>query len=170
MYLKDCVSAYGSKDGNNYHTTTKDSLAVEINCKSYKNGLYKLAGGNTTRNSNNASTAHDGMNIVRFGGVYEQSEGAIIADVNNCQSINFENTVGSVIGTTTGEKAGYKFDKTTPINRPEPTKQIVVQSNIRKHENEFAIIGTPDTIEIGVSGFRKFDGGVQSSHDYEEVL
>src|SRR6185312_9995231 len=67
VFLFDCASSYASKDAFNYHTTNPISLAVEVNCIGYGSGKYKFIGGNTTTASNNGSTAHDGMNILRVG-------------------------------------------------------------------------------------------------------
>ena len=88
IHLFDCVSAYASKDGFNYHTTNYNSLATEVNCISYGNGLYKMEGGNTTVTSNNGSTAHNGMNMLRFGCKYWDCQGPILADIDNCNSYN----------------------------------------------------------------------------------
>lgn len=101
VYLLDCVSAYATKDGFNYHTTNSDSLAVEVNCVAYGAGLYKR-GGNTTTHSNNGSTAHDGMNMLRVGSHYWDCEGPPVADVNDCYSISIGVKVGNILETTTG--------------------------------------------------------------------
>ena len=106
VYLLDCVSAYATKDGFNYHTTNSDSLAVEVNCVAYGAGLHKRMG-NTTTHSNNGSTAHDGMNMLRVGSHYWDCEGPPVADVNDCYSISIGVKVGNILETTTGHRDAF---------------------------------------------------------------
>lgn len=88
IFLFNCVASHASRDAFNYHSETNESLAVEINCKGFGAGKYKIPGGNTNNQSNNGSTAHDGMYMLRVGGVYWECEGPIVADVGNCYSIS----------------------------------------------------------------------------------
>ena len=98
-YLVDCVADYASKDNFNYHGTNKDIIVAEFNCLSYGAGKYKLdtVGANTDKSSNNGSTAHNGMTIMRFGCCYWECEGAIIADVHNCKTLNVDCVAKNVI-------------------------------------------------------------------------
>lgn len=107
VYLLDCVSAWGNKDGFNYHSDSPNSLAVEVNCKSYGNGMYKRSVGNSTTHSNNGSTAHEGMNMLRVGSHYWNNEGPPVADVNDCYSISIGVKVGDILGTTTGWRDAF---------------------------------------------------------------
>lgn len=165
-YMINCVASYASKDGFNYHSDTKDSLAVEVNCIAYGSGKYKLENGNTDTGSNNGSTAHDGMNVIRFGTKAWDCEGSIIADVNNCSSISFECETGSVLETCTGVRAGFQFYDGGPIL----VNKYVVGCKTRNINNAVGISGTAKTIEIGMKGNRLFDGGIISKNNYEEVL
>ena len=102
VYLFDCVGAYPNKDTFNYHTTDENSLAVEINGRGYGAGQYKYINeGNQGRASNNGSTAHDGMYMLRVGGEYWDCEGPIIADVGNCYSISIGCRTFDILSTTT---------------------------------------------------------------------
>ncbi|MGX7077489.1 hypothetical protein [Globicatella sanguinis] len=102
VYLLDCVGAYPNKDAFNYHTTSTDSLAVEINGRGYGAGQYKYIGeGNQGQSSNNGSTAHDGMYMLRVGGEYWDCEGPVIADVFNCYSISIGCRTFDILPTTT---------------------------------------------------------------------
>lgn len=107
VYLFDCVSMYSQKDGFNYHSNSTSSLAVEVNCISYSNGQYKRSVGNQTTHSNNGSTAHDGMNILRVGSHYWDCEGPVVADVNDCYSISIGVKVGNILDTTTGHRDAF---------------------------------------------------------------
>lgn len=111
-YLIDCVSAYANKDGYNYKSTNIDSLAVEVNCISYGNGQFKMPEGDGENISNNGSTAHEGMNMLRVGSKYWNCEGAIVADVNNCKTISIGCEVSTILNTAhpITKKVGFYFD------------------------------------------------------------
>ena len=101
VYLFDCVGAYPNKDAFNYHTSDSNSLAVEINTRGYGSGQYKYINqGNQGRGSNNGSTAHDGMHMLRVGGEYWDCEGPVIADVGNCYSISIGCRTFDILPTT----------------------------------------------------------------------
>lgn len=111
-YSFDCVSAYGSKDCFNYYKgTDRNTLAVEINCIGYGAGKYKytVSDSNTTTHSNNGSTAHDGMKVLRVGCKYTQCEGPIVADDSNCYSINIGVYCGTILKTNTGVNSCFYF-------------------------------------------------------------
>jgi|LSQX01.1.fsa_nt_gb hypothetical protein len=112
-FLFDCVAAYSTNDGFNYHTSAETSLAVEINGVSYNHGEYKLSGGNQSTVSNNASTSHGGMNMLRVGGRYWESEGPIVADVNDTYSISIGCEARDVLQTTTGTSSAYYLSNST---------------------------------------------------------
>ena len=98
-YLIDCIADYASKDNFNYHSSTKDSVAVEINCVSYGAGKHKLdtTGASTDQSSCNGSTAHNGITVMRFGCKYWGCEGSIVADVHNCRTLNVECSAKNVL-------------------------------------------------------------------------
>lgn len=106
-----CIAAYPGKDGFNYHSynalAADDTIAIEINCLSVGAGLIKYRGGNTTTQSNNASTAHDGLSVYRFGGEYCNSEGPVLADIQGCRTINIGCSVGSDAVTNSGASSGF---------------------------------------------------------------
>lgn len=89
VIMNNCVGAYPNKDCFNYHTSSKDSVALEINCIGYGAGMMKTKTGNQTTNSNNATTTHDGMTVIRFGSIGFNCEGGVLADVGGCRSINY---------------------------------------------------------------------------------
>lgn len=79
--LKNCV-AYGNKmDGFNYHDRTVSEVVytpnvLEIDCVAYDNGNAE-----SSSDSCNGSTAHDGAKIVRLNGEYHSCYGGVIADI-----------------------------------------------------------------------------------------
>ena len=89
-YLNECVAAYGFRDNYNYHAVQEDmasSRVVEVNCISYMNGDTNRIYNNThpvsnSANSNNASTTHESMYLLRVGGRYFNSQGVPIGDGN----------------------------------------------------------------------------------------
>lgn len=105
----NCIGTYASKDCFNYHTTSKNSVAIEVNCIGYNaGGNYKSPTGNQTGHSNNATTAHDGMTVMRFGSIGFNCEGPVLADVNGCRSINYDCFMENSI-TVKGYNANYHF-------------------------------------------------------------
>jgi len=93
--LENCEASKNYLDGFNYHESSgRLGEIVEINCVGRKNG--KIAG------SQNGSSAHDGMNIVRVGGLYELNAGGNIADVSGTKTHN--------IGVTAKNSTGYDYD------------------------------------------------------------
>jgi len=106
-FAYDTVAAYASKDGFNYHTSNPDSIGFEVNCYGYGNGKYKITGGNSGTGSNNGSTAHDGMNMLRIGCKYWDNEGPTVADVNDCYTISIGCEVGNILSTTSGIRSAF---------------------------------------------------------------
>ncbi len=123
VYLNDCVAAYGFRDNYNYHSSsdqkngrTESSRAIEVNCISYMNGDFNRIQSEdhpveNSANSNNASTAHDGMYILRVGGRYFNSQGHHVGDTGCTMTLTVgteiydilyspSHTIGVSIGTT----------------------------------------------------------------------
>lgn len=107
-YVFDSVAAYASYDGFNYHANNvNNALAVEINCTAYENGRNKVSASDTQSTSNNASTAHESIRMLRVGGRYWNCEGGLAADVNNCYSISIGCEANTVLDTCTGTKSAW---------------------------------------------------------------
>lgn len=85
VYVFDSIAAYSQLDGFNYHAADASCFAMEYNCKAYDIGLV-LPGAA----SNNASSAHDSMHILRIGTIGYRNTGATIIDVNGCYSILYD--------------------------------------------------------------------------------
>lgn len=153
-YLINCVASYGNKDGFNYHTTSTESLAVEVNCKAYGSGVNKVPSGNTTTHSNNGSTAHDGMKVARFGCTYYNCQGPIVADVNDCYSINVGVRAYNCAAGNTGIKASFYFDDANG-------KSLVVDCDGGGLNVDYSVRGTSSTKISGMRGLNKFYGDVQ---------
>lgn len=111
----NCVASYNGSDGFNYkagYIAAPYEFAFEYNCMAYGNGALALDGAG----KNNASTAHEGMTIVRAHTVGYDCDGPIIADVNGCDSylINCNAYDSAIVGASavTPTKAAFWFDKT----------------------------------------------------------
>ncbi len=130
VYLNDCVAAYGFRDNYNYHSAsdqkngrTESSRAIEVNCISYMNGDFNRIQSEdhpvaNSANSNNSSTAHDGMYILRVGGRYFNSQGHHVGDTGCTMTMTLgteiydilyspSHTIGISIGATA---QGCAFD------------------------------------------------------------
>lgn len=73
-----CIAAYGLGDGFGYNGT---GFAIEIDCIAYSNNL-------SGSGSNQASSAHDTVQMLRVGGDYEGAGQNIVLDVGSGQTIN----------------------------------------------------------------------------------
>lgn len=126
--LVNCAADYGSKDCFNYHSASKDSVAIELNCFAYGAGQYKMwdiSGHNTTTDSCNDSTAHDGMCVARFGCSYWTCEGAPCADVNNVVTYCAEVTCKDILPTISNElyKAAFMLHDNRGVANPRRTDE-----------------------------------------------
>lgn len=92
IYLVNCIAGYAYRDVFNYSgaylsaAQKNNSIVCEVNCKIKEGGFYN----NNTLGTNNLSTAHNGINILRLNTVGYNSEGPLITDVNGCRSILIE--------------------------------------------------------------------------------
>src|SRR5699024_6169512 len=95
-------------DGFNYHGdggTNPYEFVFEYDCHAYDNGLSQT-------HSCNATTAHDGMSIVRVGSVGYNCHGPVLADVNGCNSLNYDCIMyDSTLSNGGPRKTGYWFDE-----------------------------------------------------------
>ena len=87
-YVVGCVVGYGKLDCLNYHYTRKptptNALIVEVNDTYEEAGYYNTTSGGS---SDNLSTAHEGVNILRCGCKGNNGDGGMIADVDGCHSV-----------------------------------------------------------------------------------
>lgn len=82
-YMRDCTASYNGLDGFNYHDNINNNqaVAIEYGCHGYANGTEQTG-------TNNGSTCHDGMRVIRANCMYFDCFGPIFADVNGCYSFN----------------------------------------------------------------------------------
>lgn len=110
----DCEASYTTSDGFNYHSETelprtRETLAIEINCRAFENGSP-----NTSPDSNdNASTGHDNCRILRYGTVGYATHGPVITDVNDCQSYNFYVRAGK--SRATADNGDFVFSSVSSV-------------------------------------------------------
>lgn len=101
VYVQNSGSVRCRKDSLNYHTNIagyEKMKVVEINCWSLDTG-YESEG----ESSSNGSTAHDGMQIIRFGGNFQISRGSTVVDVNTgIRSLNYNVEAGGSYLPNTG--------------------------------------------------------------------
>lgn len=83
VWLRDCTGGMTKADALNYHRVGHNlpMAVVEHGCHAYDCGIV---GGSGT---NNCSTAHEGIPIIRINCVYFNSNGPVVADVNGCTSL-----------------------------------------------------------------------------------
>lgn len=139
----DAVVSHPTLDAFNYHTTNPNSIATEVNCVGYGSGRIKLTTGQPTH-SNNGSTAHDGMYMLRVGSRYFDTEGPIVADVDNCYSISIGCEASGINDSTTGVRAAYYF-----YDRVEDTAATAKPKYVLECK------GYGDNVETGVNGTAK---------------
>ena len=128
-YLLDCIAAYANRDGFNYHSALSQGRntnvrAVEVNCLSYCNGVYPAGGAELSTASNNGSTAHEGMAVLRVGCKYWNNMGSPVADINDCFSISLGCEVYSIADGATGEKYAFWVDNRN-VSEPVNNKYII---------------------------------------------
>ncbi|MCE4957723.1 hypothetical protein [Macrococcoides caseolyticum] len=108
--FQNCVASHNYMDGFNYHKGLVNSTIpyfIEIDCIGSNNGSGKGTAGSQ---SNNGSTAHDGVKGIRVNGTYAHNDGGNVADVNagtetwNLGVTGFESYQTSDFQTTTGAK------------------------------------------------------------------
>lgn len=168
VYLLNCLAPFASKDGFNYHSDSGDSLAVEINCMSWGSGQYKLEDGNTTRNSNNGSTAHDGMNMLRIGCKYWDNEGATVADTSDVYSISIGCEVSDILPSTTGHKTAFRMNAG---GDPYPNRnpKYIIECLGNGKNIEWGIQGTDQTYYMDFEGNDNIEENVKKIV-WEEVV
>lgn len=113
-YLFDCISHKNKSDGFNYHCfgiyPENNEFVFEYHCKGYNNG-------DATTGTSNATTAHDGLNVLRIGSVGRDSYGPILADVNGCYSVNIDCDMSDSLKAAGDTKSGYYFDNASAVKQ-----------------------------------------------------
>ena len=127
VYNFNSISAYTARDGFNYHfqhlpaNQRRNCVVFEYNCLAYKIGL------NDTNTNNNATTAHDGANILRVGSIGYETKGPVLADVNGCYSVCIDcHMRDSVHDEASETNAAFYFDN---INATATGKAILINSD-----------------------------------------
>lgn len=95
-------------DGFNYHalslTDAGNEFGFEYNCEAFNCGKE----GDST---SNATTAHEGMTMLRVGSVGYNTYGPVLADVNGCYSVCIDCTMFDSLRPTYRTRAGFYFDE-----------------------------------------------------------
>lgn len=88
VYMINCKTGYNFRDGFNYHYTGMNSsdiqnaIVYENKCVGFENGIT-----DPDNTNNNCSSIHEGANIIRVNGVYQNSKGPVIADVGSAHTL-----------------------------------------------------------------------------------
>lgn len=109
VFSFNSIASHNGSDGFNYHASQNAEnpyFAFEWHCKAYNNGLVQYDGAG----KNNATTAHDGIAILRVGCIGFDCDGPILADVNGCISVNYECVMFNSKRSLFDTKAGFYFD------------------------------------------------------------
>jgi hypothetical protein len=157
-YMFNCVAGYGQLDGFNYHFLNvaagnrRSCLVLEYNCVAYHHGIEFEGTG-----SNNASTCHDGVSVVRFGTIGFHTTTPVIVDISGCYSILYdcesENPISGGVEAT-GEC--YRFSQDSGANR---AKAILINCTAKRCTS--AIYGDSGT-DLVLSRFT-YDGTINSN-------
>lgn len=117
---EECGAAYCRNDLFNDHAnqTTGDKgeyiTVYEDRCSGHDAGYAGFADGLTSSNSENGSTVHDGISIVRAGCRYWNNKDAPIADVGGGDSINYGPQVGpNLTGASSFYPAAFVYEANT---------------------------------------------------------
>lgn len=101
-FLFNCLAYDNGSDGFNYHGTV-ENFVFEYNCYAHSNGKV-------IQTTGNATTAHDGMTIVRVGSIGHDCFGPVLADVNGCKSLNIDCHMSDSLITDGPTKTAFWFD------------------------------------------------------------
>ena len=111
VMLFECKTAYNRRDGFNYHyyeidpTRIKECLVFEYCCVGHESG-YK-----DDNLTNQISTAHEGVNVLRVGCVGHDMNGPGVQDINDCYTICIDcNYFDSKIKTQSSYSTAYRFE------------------------------------------------------------
>ncbi len=149
LTLSKCRTFGTSADGFNYHGDA-GCLVRELDCNAFDNGTTKMVGGNTSTSSNNCSTAHDGLTILRVNNRYWNCQGGMVADVNGCASLN----IGCQLGdfdkdTQTADRVSFLFNNTAA---PNPNNKQYVIECFTTSKTALGIQGSGRTYFMNLSG------------------
>lgn len=147
--LQNCLASFGMKDGFNYHADQgKIPKAIEINCIGTYNGFRAPENLN---GSCNGSTAHDGVSIIRYNGIYAYNNGPNCADVqDNTISLNYNCTAFDSLDVTEN-KTNSDF-----YTSQGSTEMYLYNCYSKNSNSKFNLI-TEDTSKIYVDNLTQYD-------------
>lgn len=145
------ICAMNGADGFNYHaqqSPTNRYFVFEWNCVGFGNGVYQPVGAG----KNNATTAHDGMAVLRINSEGYECDGPILADVNGCISVNYNCVMYDSTRTNYDTKAGFYFDN---AGAQQPGYAYVIDCS--GGGKETYSLSSDKNIEIKVSNLKGFN-------------
>lgn len=147
--LFDCIGAYSGEDIFNYHYSNvaqderRKCLVIEYNCTSYEAGMFS-----TTRTAN-CSTAHEGICILRIGGLYFKATGTIVNDANGCLSVYYDCTAQDGLSSNQVNRVAFRAD-----NDGATVKGKMFLCNCNGGGKDTYSLYTGDDMEIALQAFR----------------
>ncbi|MDF2724269.1 MAG: hypothetical protein K0Q59_3944 [Paenibacillus sp.] len=112
-YVFDSVAFDCGYDGFNYHGTSvpdPSEFVFEYYCYSYNHG-------HVVKGTGNATSAHNGMSVIRIGAVGHDTVGPVLADVNGCDSLNIDCTMYNSLRSPGRTKAAFYFDEAAAVKK-----------------------------------------------------
>lgn len=122
IWLFDCLVKDIARDGYNYHNTLDgNTFVLEYNCMAFNCGV------NDENGNNNATTAHEGIRILRIGTKGWNTKGPLCADVNGCYTIAIDCTMhDSLLSNGYSAKTAYWFDDNVSGINPNPNGKAIL--------------------------------------------
>lgn len=151
------IAAYSGNDGFNYHYVgipvedRSDCLAFEYQCIGYNNGVNNT----TDLNSNGATTAHEGVNVLRVEDIGFNTNGPVCADAHGCYSIMYDCHMRDSVATDgQSVKSSYYFYNTD--SEPTAPKKAILINCDGGGEDTYSC-NTANGIDVTLQAFRGFN-------------
>lgn len=150
-FVFNSICSMNGADGFNYHAQQSPNdryFVFEWNCVGFGNGVYQPAGAG----KNNATTAHDGMAVLRINSEGYECDGPILADVNGCISVNYNCVMYDSTRDKGSTKAGFYFDNAIA---QEPGSAYVIDC-VGGGNNTYSL-SSDKNIEVKVSNLKGYN-------------
>jgi hypothetical protein len=160
--LDNCHAKWSRKDCFNYHSfrtadTRGEYMTVyEHDCTGFYAGFDGFADQPALGTSENGSSAHDSMHILRTNTVAGTCRGAVVADVNGCHSLNYN--VGAGDPGAGSPKALFWHEKFQGVGT---TKEMILWGCYGTDGGDASVLLTSN---IAQSGGVSNDGTIKVQH------
>ena len=121
VWIFNTISKDAHSDAFNYHASLGGHCFVfEYDIVGMDCGILSASG------NNNATTAHDGIHILRINSKGINANGPVLGDVNGCYSISIDCTMGESERGEGATKASYYFDDSPSPNNSNPNGKAIL--------------------------------------------